>query len=60
MLQNYAKPSHGYYYMIGAFDAMQGQNKRAVLPGDEIYQADYDAGYEEGRWNTLILDRTTM
>jgi hypothetical protein len=60
MLENFEKPGHGYYFMIGTFDALYGHEPRPIPVADAKYQQDYNDGYASGSYMEVQLDRTTM
>lgn len=50
----------GTWYLYGSLDALNSFTKRTLQAPFDVFQADYDAGYDHGAWNKQYLMRTSM
>lgn len=50
----------GTWYLYGSIDGLNSFDKRTLQSPFDVFQADYDAGFDHGLWNKQYLTKTSM
>lgn len=50
----------GSWYLWGSIDALNGLTKRTLTSPFDVFQSDYDEGFQHGTWNRQYLNKTSM